>query len=108
VTDDAPTLGEVVRRIDAAVTELREMRREIADDRRRMTAEFLSKETAEEREATTALQIAGLEKEIHSTGKRLDTIESNRRQDRALLLGNLAFPLLVILLGAVLLARGVG
>jgi Sec-independent protein translocase protein TatA len=107
VSDD-PTLGEVVRRLDEAVQGLREMRREMAEDRQRMSAEFLRKETADEREQTTALQVGGLEREIHSIGKRLDTIETNRRQDRTLLLGNLAFPLLVILLGALLLARGVG
>lgn len=104
MSDDAPTLPEVVRQVAAAVAELRELRREIAEDRKTSEARFLPRSEFDLSQQTDAVQIRGLEGEVHNIKKRLDTAEDRRRQDRALLLGSLAFPLLVTLLGALLLS----
>lgn len=108
MTDDAPTLPEVVRRLDDAVRELREMRREMGEDRKEFQARFLPRAEFDLSQQADAIQIRGLEGEVHTIKKRLDTTEERRRQDRALILGSLAFPLLVILLGALLLTGRVG
>lgn len=108
MSEDAPTLPEVVRRLDAAVTELREMRREIGEDRKTFETRYLPRAEFDLSQQADAIQVRGLEGEVHTIKKRLDTTEDRRRQDRALLLGSLAFPLLVTLLGALLLTGRMG
>lgn len=103
MTDDAPTLGEVVRRLDDISRRLDDITARVEQRESRMEASYVRKDVFEAVQASDATQMRGLEGEVHSIGKRLDTTEERRRQDRALLLGSLAFPLLVILLGAVLL-----
>lgn len=104
MTADSPTLGEVVRRLDEVSRRLDGVSARLDQREVRMDADYMRKDVAEEREQTTAVQLRGLESEQHNIIKRLDTIEERRRQDRALLLGSLAFPLLVALIGALLLS----
>lgn len=104
MTDDAPALGEVARRLDDLVREVREMRREMAEERKDFHARYLPRVEFDLSQQSDAIQVRGLEGEVHNIKKRLDTTEDRRRQDRALLLGSLAFPLLVTLLGALLLS----
>jgi hypothetical protein len=59
------------------------------------------------REATDAVQLRGIEGEIHSLSKRFDatdtrisTMAERRRQDRTVLLLGLAFPLIIALISA--------
>jgi hypothetical protein len=108
VTDDAPTLGEVVRRLDDVSRRLDDISARVEQREARMEAAYVRKDVFDAVQASDAVQMRGIEGEVHSIGKRLDTTEDRRRQDRALLLGSLAFPLLVILLGALLLAGRVG
>lgn len=103
VSEEAPTLSEVVRRLDDVVREVREMRREMSEERKDFQLRFLPRAEFDLSQQSDAIQVRGLEGEVHNIKKRLDTTEDRRRQDRALLLGSLAFPLLVILLGALLL-----
>jgi hypothetical protein len=122
VTPDGPTLGEVVRRLDDAVRELREMRREIADDRARFEARFLPRAEFDLAQAADAIQMRGLEGETHSVAKRLealevkvdgktrevngrvDQIEERYRAYRTLVLSAFVFPLLVMLIGGLLIS----
>ena len=104
MADDAPVLGEVVRRLDDVVREVREMRREMAEERKDFQARFLPRAEFDLSQQADGIQVRGLEGEVHNIKKRMDTTEDRRRQDRALLLGSLAFPLLVTLLGALLLS----
>jgi hypothetical protein len=123
MSDDSPTLGEVVRRLDDAVRELREMRREIAEDRSRFEARFLPRAEFDLSQATDAIQMSGLERETHSVGKRLDAveiksdekiaevakglkeIEQRRRSERMWLIGAVVMPSVLLLLNALLTAR---
>jgi tetrahydromethanopterin S-methyltransferase subunit G len=120
---DEPTLGELFRRLDAAVTEVRELRREIAEDRQRFELKFLPRAEFDLAQHSDAIVIRGLENETHSVAKRLDNVEAKidaksremhqridkveerRRADRALVLTGLAFPLILLLIGA-LIATG--
>jgi hypothetical protein len=116
-----PTLGEVVRRLDEAIREIRETRRERAESHSRSEATYLRKtEFAAERQ-TDAVVIRGLENEVHSTSKRIEAldveltvgfkdvkadlqrIEERRRTDRMWLVGGLAFPIILMLVAAVML-----
>jgi hypothetical protein len=126
VSDDAPTLGEVVRRLDEVSRRLDDVSTRLDQREVRMAAEYQRRDVAEAQAQADAIQLRGLEAEQHSIGKRLDAeaaalarrldtetsalsvrlnrAEDQRRQDRALLLGSLAFPLLVMLLGALFLS----
>jgi hypothetical protein len=106
VSDDAPTLGEVVRRLDEVSRRLDDVSARLEQRASQMEAAFVRKDVFEAVQQSDAIQMRGLEGETHSLGKRLDTVEDRRRQDRALLLGSLAFPLLVALIVAVFLSGG--
>lgn len=108
MSENAPTLGEVVRRMDEVSRRLDEITARVELRESRMEAAYVRKDVFEAVQAADASQMRGLEGEVHSVGKRLDTTEERRRQDRALLLGSLAFPLLVTLLGALLLTGRMG
>jgi hypothetical protein len=116
VTDDAPTLGEVVRRLDEVSRRLDDVSNRLDQREVRMAAEYQRRDVAEAQAQADAIQLRGLEAEQHSLGKRLDAeaaalsvrmnrAEDQRRQDRALLLGSLAFPVIVMLLGLLFASR---
>ncbi len=122
--DGSPTLGEVVRRLDEAIREIRETRREMAESHSRTEATYLRKTEFASEQQTNAVVIRGLENEVHSTSRRLDAldrdlkaalkesatellrVEERRRVDRMWLIGGLAFPLILMLIGAVILGGG--
>lgn len=101
--ENGPTLGEVVRRLDDVSRRLDEITLRVEAREVRMELAFVRKDVFDAVQAADAAQIRGLEEEVHKTGKRLDVTEDRRRADRALLLGSLAFPLLVLLITAVVL-----
>jgi hypothetical protein len=109
-TSNGPSLGEVVRRLEDVVARLDEMQRGTADLQARFEKIYVRSDVFQQVQATDAVQVRGLEGEIHSLAKRFDatdarisTIEERRRQDRALVLSGLAFPLLVALITALFL-----
>jgi hypothetical protein len=104
VTDDAWSLPEVVRRLDEVSKRLDDVSARLEQRAAQMEAAFVRKDVFEAVQQADAVQMRGIEGEIHSLSKRMDTSEDRRRADRALLLGSLAFPLLVALLGALLLS----
>jgi hypothetical protein len=104
---DAPTLSEVVRRLDDVSRRLDDVSARLEQRASQMEVAFVRKDVFEAVQSSDAIQIRGIESEVHSIGKRLDATEDRRRADRALLLGSLAFPLLVVLLGALLLSGAV-
>jgi hypothetical protein len=115
------TLHEVIRRLDDVVRETRETRRELVDSATRSEATYLRKAEFQLAQQTDASIIRGLENEVHSLSKRLETtgsmlersvkdqadeikrIEERRRTDRMWLVGGLAFPLIIMLVAAVML-----
>jgi chromosome segregation ATPase len=127
-TSDGPSLGEVVRRLEDIVARLDEMQRATAEREARFETIYVRADVFRAVQATDAVQMNGLEAEIHSLAKRFDAtdaristieeqrkqerkqdleaigkIEDRRRQDRALVLTGLAFPIIILLLSAVLL-----
>jgi predicted RNA-binding protein len=109
-TSDGPSLGEVVRRLEDIVARLDEMQRATAEREARFETIYVRSDVFKAVQATDAVQISGLEAEIHSLVKRFDatdarigTVEERRRQDRALVLSGLAFPLIIALLTALFL-----
>jgi chromosome segregation ATPase len=127
-TSDGPSLGEVVRRLEDIVARLDEMQRTSAEREARNEKIYVRADVFAAREATDAVQLRGIEGEIHSLSKRFDAtearisaneeqrkqerkqdldaiskIEDRRRQDRALVLAGLAFPLIIALVTALFL-----
>jgi predicted RNA-binding protein len=109
-TSDGASLGEVVRRIEDIVARLDEMQRGTAEREARFEKTYVRSDVFQAVQTTDAVQIRGIEGELHSLAKRYDatearisTIEERRRQDRALVLSGLAFPLIVALLTALVL-----
>jgi predicted RNA-binding protein len=109
-TGDGPSLGEVVRRLEDIVARLDEMQRATAEREARFETIYVRADVFRAVQATDAVQMSGLEAEIHSLVKRFDatdtrigTVEERRRQDRALVLSGLAFPLVIALLTALFL-----
>jgi hypothetical protein len=109
-TGDGPSLGEVVRRLEDIVARLDEMQRGTAEREARFEKTYVRSDVFQAVQATDAVQVRGLEGEIHSLSKRFDatdarinTIEERRRQDRALVLSSLAFPLIIAVVTAVFL-----
>jgi hypothetical protein len=109
-TSDGPSMGELMRRIEDIVARLDEMQRGTAEREARFEKTYVRSDVFREVQATDAVQVRGIEAEIHSLSKRFDatdtrigTIEERRRQDRALVLSGLAFPLIVALLTALFL-----
>jgi hypothetical protein len=118
VSDETRTLGEVARRLEEVVSELREMRREAAEDRQRFEARFLPRAEFDLAQQSDAILIRGLENETHSVARRLDAVdnkvdvkakelyervdkvEERRRVERALLWTSLGAPVLILLLSA--------
>jgi hypothetical protein len=122
VSEETPSSGEIWRLLTKIDKRLDEMSQQAAEREKLLVRAdvFAAVQQAD------ALQMRGLEAEQHSIGKRLDAeaaaltkrldaetaalsvrmnrAEDQRRQDRALLLGSLAFPLLVMLLGALFLS----
>jgi len=102
------TLGELARRIDALLSEVRQTRIEMVEHNRRYESEFLRKTEFEARQAADVAQVRGLESEVHSIQKRLDSTEDRRRTDRALIISSFIAPLVVALLVAFLLRSSGG
>lgn len=100
---DAPSLGEVVRRLDDVSRRLDEITLRVEAREVRMELAFVRKDVFDAIQASDSAQLRGLEQEVHKAGKRLDATEDRRRADRAVLLTGLAFPLLVLLIAAVVL-----
>lgn len=114
---DSPTLGEIVRRLDEVSRRLDEVSNRLEQREARMAAEYVRRDVAEAREQADAVQIRGIEAEVHSLSKRLDNAathvdvkkvedrmtrtEDQRRTDRNLVLASLVFPLILLLIGAV-------
>ncbi len=108
MTDDAPTLGEVVRRLYDIVRRLDEMQRANAEREARYEQTYVRLDVFQARETADAIQVRGIEGEVHSLGKRLEQQEERRRTDRALLFTSLIAPLLVAAITAIFLARTIG
>jgi phenylacetate-coenzyme A ligase PaaK-like adenylate-forming protein len=109
-TSDGPSVGELMRRIEDIVGRLDEMQRSTAEREARFEKTYVRSDVFQAVQTTDAVQVRGLEHEIHSLGKRFDatdarinTIEERRRQDRALVLSSLAFPLIIAVVTAVFL-----
>lgn len=115
--DDVPGSAEMFRLLTRIDKRLDDMERRSAEREK----DFVRVDVFEARQATDDVQLKALENEAHSIAKRLeavddkvsvktretndriDKIEDRRRADRALVLGSLAFPLLVAIIVAVLL-----
>lgn len=100
MADDVPAPGEIWRLLTKIDQRLDDMGKQAAE-REKL---FVRLDVFDAVQAADTAHMRGIEQEVHSVNKRLDTAEDRRRQDRALLLGSLAFPLLVTLLGALLLS----
>lgn len=103
MTPDGPTLGEIMRGVADIKSQLAEMKQQAAE-REKL---FVRADVFEARQALDAVQMGGLEREVHSVGKRLDAADERARSTRILLWTSLAAPLLVGLILAALLTRGV-
>lgn len=107
---DDPTVGEVTRGLASVVEELRAIRADIRDMQVRTEQTYLRK-TEYERAAKAErdldlLEQQGIQNELHSLKKRLETAEEERKQekraaeerrrvDRTWLLSGIAAPLIV-------------
>jgi hypothetical protein len=106
-----PSNGEIARRLTDLTQEVREARRETAEAMR----QYVRADVFDARQATDTVQMRGLEAEVHSIAKRLEAnadrlekIEERRRTERMWLVGGLAFPIIILLVGAFVTARGLG
>jgi hypothetical protein len=122
VSEDAPAPGEVWRLLTKIDKRLDDMVRQQGEREKLFVLKEVYEEgrrTEEERHRTDDVQLKGIENELHSISERmrvgedrrradLRVTEDRRRADRALLLGSLAFPLLVALLTALFLTRSLG
>lgn len=117
MADDIPGSAEMFRILTRIDKRLDDMERRASEREK----DFVRVDVFEARQATDDVQLKALENETHSLAKRLeavdekinvkaretneriDKIEDRRRADRALVLGSLAFPLLVAIIVAVLL-----
>jgi putative NADH-flavin reductase len=118
----SPSNGEIARRLIDLTAEVRESRKEMAEAMR----QYVRADVFDARQATDAVMMRGLEGEVHSLSKRiealreqcaadsqesnrrLEAIDERRRADRMWLVGGLAFPIIILLVGAVVTARGLG
>lgn len=112
------TPGEIVRRLDEVSRRLDDVSTRLELRQQQMEAAYVRKDVFEAVQQADALQVRGLEGEVHSLTNRLESTathvevrkledrmtrtEDQRRTDRNLLLASLAFPLLVMLIGAVI------
>jgi hypothetical protein len=109
-TSDGPSMGELMRRIEDIVARLDEMQRGTAEREARFEKTYVRADVFQQVQATDAVQVRGIEGELHSLAKRFDatdlrisTMQERRRQDRTVLLLGLAFPLIIALLTALFL-----
>lgn len=102
----SPTMGEMSRRLDAAVREIRDLVQEVRQDRNQMHQTYLPREQYNALRQADDVQIAGLEREQHNLVKRLDAFESQQRTNRALVWGSLLFPILAALIVVILTSGG--
>lgn len=112
------TLGEIVRRLDEVSRRLDEVSFRLEQRQSQMEAAYVRKDVFEAVQQADGIQLRGIESEVHSLSKRLDLTateaqvrklddrmtrtEDQRRVDRNLLLASLAFPLLLLLIGALI------
>lgn len=111
------TFGEIVRRLDEVSRRLDEVSTRLELRQQQMEAAYVRKDVFEAVQQADGVQLRGIEAEVHNIGKRLDQAatetqvkklddrmtrtEDQRRADRNLMLASLAFPLLLLLLSAV-------
>ncbi len=105
-TPDGPTIGELFRRFDSLANEVREFRRDVAEQQRRFASEYLRRAEYDALQASDVVQLRGLEQEVHSLEKRMEKADERRRTDRALVLSALVAPILVAVFVAVFLRGG--
>ncbi len=103
---DGPTLGELFRRFDVLANEVREFRRDVADQQRQFASEYLRRAEYDALQASDVVQLRGLEQEVHNLEKRMEKADERRRTDRALVLSALVAPILVAVFVAVFLRGG--
>lgn len=112
------TFGEIVRRLDEVSRRLDEVSTRLELRQQQMEAAYVRKDVFEAVQQADGIQVRGIEAEVHSLSKRLDLTatetqvrrldermtrtEDQRRTDRNLLLASLAFPLLLLLIGALI------
>jgi hypothetical protein len=107
-TPDGPTVGELFRRFDSLVNEVREFRRDVADQQRQFAREYLRRAEYDALQASDTIQVRGLEQEVHNLEKRMEKADDRRRTDRALIFSALVAPVLVAVLTALFLRGGMG
>jgi hypothetical protein len=111
------TLGELGRRIDALMAEVRTTREamqvevrqtriDMTEHNRRFESEFLRKSEFEARQSADVMQLRGLESEVHALVKRQEASDERRRTDRALIISAFVAPLVVAVFVALLLNGG--
>ncbi len=105
---DGPTIGELFRRFDGLANEVREFRRDVAEQQRRFASEYLRRAEYDALQASDVVQLRGLEQEVHNLEKRMEKADERRRTDRALVLSALVAPILVAMFVAAFLRGGLG
>lgn len=105
MTDNAPTLGEVMRRLDDIVRRVDACSHQLTEASAKNEKTYVRIDVFEARQAADAVHMNGLETEVHSISKRMEDNENRRRTDRALVFSALIAPILVALVTAALLAR---
>lgn len=115
---DEMTFGEVVRRLDEVSRRLDEVSTRLELRQQQMEAAYVRKDVYAADQQADGIQVRGIEAEVHSLSKRIDVTategqvkklddrmtrtEDQRRQDRNLILASLVFPLLLLVIGAVI------
>lgn len=113
MTDDVPGSAEMFRLLTRIDKRLDDMERRSTEREK----DFVRVDVFNAQQQADAVQMRGLEGEVHSLTNRFESVathsevrkledrltrtEDQRRGDRNLLLASLAFPLLVMLIGAV-------
>jgi hypothetical protein len=108
VSPTAPSNGEIMRRLDELVTELRRLADTLAEG-------YVRKDVLAAQNNATSIQITGIEDEQHVLHKRIDGVnqrldknDTDRQTDRRLIFTAIAAPIVVgIVLAIVLSAIGV-
>lgn len=120
MSEEAPAPGEVWRLLNKIDKRLDEMARQTIE-REKL---FVRMDVFEAVQQADGIQARGIEGEVHSLSKRMDNVathtevkkledrmtrtEDQRRTDRNLLLASLAFPLLLLLVGALITSGSLG
>lgn len=123
MTDDH-TFGEIVRRLDEVSRRLDEVSGRLEARHAQMEAAYVRKDVFDAVQQADGIQVRGIEAEVQNVHKRLDLTatetqvqklddrmtrtEDQRRTDRNLLLASLAFPLLLLLVGALITSGSLG